>query len=206
MSSEFNTKPYNQDDLDAIEEAIKVLSEQLETLRSIARAHGEHHHEAYVLAQLDTVIGEGQFIDTYEDTLNKWLAEAQENFADDESHEDEDESCPTCGAVPGQGLTPDCDDPNGCGYWRKLASGEGVEHDDTNEEDDVFPDTEDKVTPGAEKMCGCCGCASDTITHCPACDEQLCEDCTSKGKHVCPGNEDDEIPGCFGSHQVADIG
>lgn len=28
------------------------------------------------------------------------------------------DACPGCGCLPGQGLTPDCHDPDGCGYWR----------------------------------------------------------------------------------------
>jgi hypothetical protein len=30
----------------------------------------------------------------------------------------ESEACPGCGALPGQGLTPTCSHPEGCGYWR----------------------------------------------------------------------------------------
>lgn len=28
------------------------------------------------------------------------------------------EACPGCGNLPGQGINPDCDDPDGCGHWR----------------------------------------------------------------------------------------
>lgn len=31
---------------------------------------------------------------------------------------DDVETCPGCGCRPGDGLTVDCDDPNGCGFWR----------------------------------------------------------------------------------------
>ena len=31
-----------------------------------------------------------------------------------------EDSCPGCGCVPGEGLTPGCTDSNGCGFWRKY--------------------------------------------------------------------------------------
>lgn len=30
------------------------------------------------------------------------------------------EVCPGCKCKPGEGLTENCDDELGCGYWRKL--------------------------------------------------------------------------------------
>jgi len=36
------------------------------------------------------------------------------------------EACPGCGAKPGDGINPKCDDPLGCGYWKEFkASAEG---------------------------------------------------------------------------------
>lgn len=29
------------------------------------------------------------------------------------------QACPGCGCMPGEGMTPECNDPNGCGYWRQ---------------------------------------------------------------------------------------
>jgi hypothetical protein len=31
-----------------------------------------------------------------------------------------DDACPTCGCVPGDGVTKGCTDPNGCGYWQNV--------------------------------------------------------------------------------------
>lgn len=33
----------------------------------------------------------------------------------------EDEACPGCGRMPGDGYGSDCDDPMGCGYWKDWA-------------------------------------------------------------------------------------
>lgn len=30
------------------------------------------------------------------------------------------DKCPGCGNGPGDGLNPNCNDPEGCGYWREL--------------------------------------------------------------------------------------
>lgn len=39
---------------------------------------------------------------------------------------DDDEACPGCGAKPGDGINPKCDDPMGCGFWKEFkASAEG---------------------------------------------------------------------------------
>lgn len=32
---------------------------------------------------------------------------------------DDQECCPGCLAMPGDGLTPGCNHPDGCGYWRQ---------------------------------------------------------------------------------------
>lgn len=38
-------------------------------------------------------------------------------------HDAEDpEACPGCGCLPGDGLTPGCNDPDGCGYYADLPS------------------------------------------------------------------------------------
>lgn len=29
--------------------------------------------------------------------------------------------CPGCGIEEGEGINPDCDDPNGCGYWKAMS-------------------------------------------------------------------------------------
>lgn len=31
------------------------------------------------------------------------------------------EACPSCGSLPGDGVKDSCNDPNGCGYWKKEA-------------------------------------------------------------------------------------
>ena len=33
------------------------------------------------------------------------------------------EACPGCGGLPGDGLTPGCNDPDGCGYYRRQEGG-----------------------------------------------------------------------------------
>ena len=30
------------------------------------------------------------------------------------------ERCPGCGCMPGDGINPDCDHPEGCGYWKEV--------------------------------------------------------------------------------------
>lgn len=32
---------------------------------------------------------------------------------------EDSEGCPGCGCMPGDGLTADCTDENGCGFWRE---------------------------------------------------------------------------------------
>ena len=46
--------------------------------------------------------------------------------------DEQGEECPGCGCEPGEDLTPGCDHPLGCGFWRDLAA----EHygDDRNAE------------------------------------------------------------------------
>lgn len=33
----------------------------------------------------------------------------------------DDEKCPGCGCAPGDGITQDCDDLMGCGFWKRLS-------------------------------------------------------------------------------------
>jgi hypothetical protein len=33
------------------------------------------------------------------------------------------EACPSCGCVPGEGVTLTCEDPNGCGAWIEIYRG-----------------------------------------------------------------------------------
>lgn len=35
--------------------------------------------------------------------------------------EGDDESCPGCGRMPGDGVGDECDDPMGCGHWKSWA-------------------------------------------------------------------------------------
>ena len=44
--------------------------------------------------------------------------------------EDNYEACPGCGSLPGDGITPDCDDPLGCGHNKKMmhAAVESTQH------------------------------------------------------------------------------
>jgi hypothetical protein len=37
-----------------------------------------------------------------------------------EKRTDTEEACPGCGSMPGDGITPGCDDPMGCGYHKGL--------------------------------------------------------------------------------------
>lgn len=50
---------------------------------------------------------------TIEEAIGEWLLL------------DDPEACPGCGCKPGDGITDDCDDPGGCGYfkeWEAAAS------------------------------------------------------------------------------------
>lgn len=40
---------------------------------------------------------------------------------DDEFEVTDPEACPGCGTKPGEGVTPDCDHPAGCGYWKEVS-------------------------------------------------------------------------------------
>jgi hypothetical protein len=42
--------------------------------------------------------------------------------ASDEEDESDPEACPGCDCKPGDGVTKDCDDAAGCGYYRALAA------------------------------------------------------------------------------------
>jgi hypothetical protein len=35
--------------------------------------------------------------------------------------EDDEDACPGCGCRPGDGITPGCNDPMGCGYWKEYS-------------------------------------------------------------------------------------
>lgn len=32
---------------------------------------------------------------------------------------DDNEACPGCGCLPGDGISDDCEDEDGCGHWKK---------------------------------------------------------------------------------------
>lgn len=67
----------------------------------------------------------------------------------DEEHAED--ACPGCGARPGDGVNPDCDDPMGCGYYKSL--------------EDEVPEHSDEACPG-------CGAEpGDGIN--PDCDDPL---------------------------------
>lgn len=40
-----------------------------------------------------------------------------------ENHENE--ACPGCGCMPGDGVTETCNDPNGCGFWKQMETSQG---------------------------------------------------------------------------------
>jgi len=40
---------------------------------------------------------------------------------EEEETDEDDEACPGCGCVPGDGTTEGCEDPGGCGELRKLS-------------------------------------------------------------------------------------
>ncbi len=82
---------YTQEEIDEMVDARDQIAEALNTLKQIARQHGERSHEAYVLAHLDIAVGEGSYVDKYEDTLAKWISEAEENLSEDEDEDEEDE-------------------------------------------------------------------------------------------------------------------
>jgi hypothetical protein len=47
--------------------------------------------------------------------------------ADDDDLDDSDlDACPGCGCLPGDGVSPECDDPLGCGYWREEHASHGA--------------------------------------------------------------------------------
>lgn len=48
----------------------------------------------------------------------------------------EDDSCPGCGCKPGDGVTADCDDEDGCG-WAKSVHGACSDENETNEDVDA---------------------------------------------------------------------
>lgn len=47
---------------------------------------------------------------------NAELRTVPEYCSEDGYDDDEDYSCPGCGCLPGEGRTPGCTDPDGCGY------------------------------------------------------------------------------------------
>lgn len=44
-----------------------------------------------------------------------------------ESEDEDDESCPSCGRMPGDGFGETCSDPAGCGYWKDWAKEAAME-------------------------------------------------------------------------------
>jgi hypothetical protein len=40
-------------------------------------------------------------------------------FNNERGVKNDDEACPGCGCEPGDGVTEDCDDPAGCGFWKE---------------------------------------------------------------------------------------
>lgn len=49
-----------------------------------------------------------------------------------EAEEADQEACPGCGCKPGEGITPGCHHPDGCGYWEAVLE-EEEENDDGEE-------------------------------------------------------------------------
>ena len=84
-------KAYTREEVDEMTEMADKMEEILNDLRHIARVHGESRHESYVLAHLETSIGEGRFVDKYEDTLRKWIKEAEESIEPEEDEDEEEE-------------------------------------------------------------------------------------------------------------------
>ena len=55
----------------------------------------------------------------------------------DEDNGEDNESCPGCGRMPGEGYGEACEDPIGCGYWKDWAREAAAEwkHDNRRESD-----------------------------------------------------------------------
>lgn len=107
---------YTQEEIDEMGEARNQIAEALETLKRIARDHSERYHQSYVLAHLDVAVGEGEFVDTSDDTLAKWIAEAEANRAEEDGEgEDEEEESGTLCACCSRGDRTLIPCPGGCG-------------------------------------------------------------------------------------------
>lgn len=64
----------------------------------------------------------------------------------------EDEfACPGCGSRPGDGITPGCNDPGGCGYWKSQES----EEDDESACPGCGSRPGDGITPDCNDPMGC---------------------------------------------------
>jgi hypothetical protein len=60
-----------------------------------------------------------EFIAEWVPRIPEWEEGLRGDLLASDDEEDEDDYCPGCGAVPGDGLTASCEDSLGCGYWRK---------------------------------------------------------------------------------------
>ena len=66
-------------------------------------------------------LGEPDWLDDLKESLWEAINRAQDlQMCDIGMQVYNVELCPGCGCAPGDGLTENCTDENGCGYWREL--------------------------------------------------------------------------------------
>jgi hypothetical protein len=53
------------------------------------------------------------------EAVSEWVMENHDLEEEDEEEELDEEACPGCGCMPGDGITEECNDPVGCGEAKK---------------------------------------------------------------------------------------
>jgi len=107
--------------LEAIKEQIKELVEEAEGIVQGAGGNIYNRAKSYWIPELLVALDKEHgycagCMCTMENTISEMRKEQHE---EDDDYEEDDDACPGCGFKPGDGANEECDDPEGCGFYKE---------------------------------------------------------------------------------------